>query len=61
MEKVVNANIVTTDYAYKRMQIGKAMPGVFQVSRKTPIGLVIEDVLLLADCSFENEWEGQVY
>lgn len=36
------------------------MPGVFEVSRDISIGLAIEDILLLAECSLEGEWEGQV-
>ncbi len=36
------------------------MPGVFVVSRDIPIGSVIEDLLLLAECSLEEEWEGKV-
>lgn len=49
-----------TQYAYERVQAGKRMPGVFEVSRRVPIGRAIEDLLLLAECSLENEWEGQV-
>lgn len=49
-----------TRYAYERMRAGKAMPGVFEVRREVPIGVVIEDILLLAEYSLEGEWEGQV-
>ena len=49
-----------TRYAYERVQAGQTMPGVFEVSRTIPIGQVIEDVLLLAECSLEGEWGGQV-
>ena len=49
-----------TRFAYDRVQCGKGMPGVFEVSHILPMGLVIEDVLLLAECSCEGEWEGQV-
>jgi hypothetical protein len=47
-------------YAYERVEAGKPMPGVFEVSRDIPIGVVIEDLILLTECSLENEWEGQV-
>jgi hypothetical protein len=50
-----------TRYAYERVQAGKPMPGVFEVSRSVPIGQAIEDILLLSECSLENEWEGQIY
>jgi hypothetical protein len=36
------------------------MPGVFEVSQQTPIVQAIEDILLLAECSLEGEWEGQI-
>ena len=36
------------------------MPGVFEVSLEVPIGRVIEDILLLVECSIEGEWEGQI-
>ena len=49
-----------TRYAYERVRDGKPMPGVFEVSRDVPIGLVIEEVLLLAEYSLDGEWEGQV-
>ena len=49
-----------TRYAYERVQAGQPMPGVFEVSRAIPIRQAIEDILLLAECSLEGEWEGQV-
>ena len=49
-----------THYAYARVAAGKPMPGVFEVSRAVPVGVAIEDLLLLAECSLEGEWEGQV-
>ena len=49
-----------TRYAYERVQVSKPMPGVFEVSRDAPIGAAIEDILLLAECSLDGEWEGQV-
>ncbi|MCX5803766.1 MAG: DUF5615 family PIN-like protein, partial [Proteobacteria bacterium] len=49
-----------TRYAYERIQAGKSMPGIFEISRNLPIGKIIEDILLLAEYSLENEWDGQV-
>ena len=49
-----------TRCAYERTEGGKPMPGVFEISRAVPIGVAIEDILLLAECSLEGEWEGQV-
>jgi hypothetical protein len=36
------------------------MPGVFEVDQELPVGLVIQELVILAECSIENEWEGQV-
>ena len=49
-----------TRYAYERVHEGKPMPGVFEVGRIVPAGLAIEEILLIAECSLESEWEGQV-
>ncbi len=49
-----------TRYAYERVREGKPMPGVFEVRRDIPMGIVIEDLILLTEYSLENEWEGQV-
>jgi hypothetical protein len=49
-----------TRYAYERVQTGQRMPGVIEVNRSVPLGVAIEDILLLAEASHENEWEGQV-
>jgi hypothetical protein len=49
-----------TRHAYERVQSGKSMPGVFEISRRVPTRIAIEDLPLLAQCSGDGEWEGQV-
>src|SRR5437763_9822099 len=49
-----------TQYAYDRIAAGLPKPGIFVVSQEIPIGLAIEEVLLIAVCSLEGEWEGQI-
>src|SRR3954454_48188 len=49
-----------TRYAYDRVRDGKPMPGVFEVGRHVPVGAAIDEILLLAECSLDGEWEGQV-
>ncbi|HET9228609.1 MAG TPA: DUF5615 family PIN-like protein [Thermoanaerobaculia bacterium] len=49
-----------TRYAYERVDGGNRMPGVVEVGRSVSIGVAIEDLLLLAECSTEGEWEGQI-
>ncbi|MEH2424929.1 MAG: DUF5615 family PIN-like protein [Nostoc sp.] len=49
-----------TTFAYQRIQAGLSMPGLFEVSRRVSVGLAIEEIILIAECSFEREWEGQL-
>ncbi|MEG4491799.1 hypothetical protein [Microcoleus sp. D3_18_C4] len=49
-----------TNFAYRRMQTGLGMPGLFEVSRHVSVGLAIEEILVITECSLEGEWEGQV-
>jgi hypothetical protein len=49
-----------TTFAYQRIQAGLSMPGLFEVSRRVPVGVAIEEIILIADCSIKGEWEGQV-
>lgn len=46
--------------AVGRLDAGQSMPGVFAVQSRAPVGAVIEDLALVAECSVEGEWEGQV-
>jgi hypothetical protein len=58
---VVTHDISTlASHAFERSAAGRRMPGVFAVRSQGPIGSTIEDLLLLAECSLEGEWEGQV-
>ena len=36
------------------------MPGVFEVGEHVSIREAIGDLLLIAECSLEGEWEGQM-
>jgi len=49
-----------THYAYERVRDGQAMPGIFEVGRHVPIGVAVEEIVLLAECSHDGEWESQV-
>lgn len=52
--------IILTHYAYERTRSGQRMPGVFEIGRAAQIGQVIDDLLLIVECSDDREWEGQV-
>ena len=47
-------------YAYARVAEGLPMPGMFVVGQFLPVSEAIEAVLLVAECSVDGEWEGQV-
>ena len=49
-----------TRYAYERVRQGLPMPGVFEVGRSVSVGRAVEDILLIAECSVDDEWEGQI-
>ena len=49
-----------TAFAYERVRAGKPMPGVFEVGRTLALRSAIEDIVRLATCSVDGEWEGQV-
>lgn len=42
-------------FAYERIQAGLSMPGLFEVKRRVPVGLVIEEIILIAECSSDGE------
>jgi hypothetical protein len=60
--RVLLTHDVTTmaSHAYARVEAGLPMPGVCEIRQSAPLGRVIEDLLILIDCSREGEWEGQV-
>ena len=60
--RVVVTHDVSTlsTHAYERDSAGQRMPGVFEVPTDLSIARAIDDLLLIAACSLEDEWEGQV-
>lgn len=47
-------------FAYVRVQQGEPMPGVFVVGPGVGIGTAIAEILILAACSEDGEWDNQV-
>ena len=60
--RVVLTHDVTTmsKHAFDRVKRKLLMPGVIEVSQDVPIGGAIEELVLIAECSLENEWQNQV-
>ena len=46
--------------AFERVTDGKSMSGVVAVPSRAPVGAAIEDLLLVAECSEDQEREGLV-
>lgn len=49
-----------TRHAYDRVREGKSMPGVFEIGPAISLAQAIDDILLLIECSEDDEWQGQV-
>jgi hypothetical protein len=49
-----------TQFAYERVREGKAMPGVIEVDQTASIALIVEDILILAECGLETDIINQV-
>lgn len=47
-------------HAFDRVTNNLPMPGVIEVSQDVPTGEAIEELVLIAECSLENEWQNQV-
>ena len=47
-------------FAYERVRAGQEMPGVLVVLNKPPFGPVIEDILLVAECTTADDWQNRV-
>ena len=47
-------------FAYACVADGLPMPGAFVVSQTKPLEMIIEQLVLLAECSLEGEWEDRV-
>lgn len=49
-----------TKYAYERVKAGQPMPGAFAVVYGVLPSQAIDDLLLLVECSVDNEWDDRI-
>ena len=49
-----------TRYAYERIAKEQSMPGVIEVVSGSQVGRVIEDILMLLECSLDGELANQI-
>jgi len=54
-----DANTMTW-HAYARVAAGDPMAGVIVAAQDLPIGVIIEDLVLIAECTETVDWQGQV-
>ena len=47
-------------FAFQRIENQEPMPGLFQIEQSASVTQIIEDLILIIECSHENEWEGQI-
>ena len=47
-------------HAFERILNSLPMPGVFIIQQEESISRIIEEIILLAECSLEDEWKGKV-
>ena len=47
-------------YAVERLTEGRLIAGVIIVSDELPLGSVSEDLIVVATCSTEQEWQGRI-
>jgi hypothetical protein len=47
-------------FAWKRVAAGQHHAGVAAVSQQAPVGAVVADLVLLAECSADDEWANQI-
>lgn len=48
------------DFAYERLSQRQPMLGIFVINDRMPVRQVIDELLLLIDCSEQDEWKGIV-
>jgi len=60
--RLVLTHDVTTmrRHALARVDAGKPMPGVFEISQSLPIGQAIDAVVFIVECGRDDEWNGLI-
>jgi len=50
-----------TRFAWERVERGEPMPGVIEVLARAPIGQVVDDLLLVLQCSEAEDFRDRVF
>jgi hypothetical protein len=61
-DRVLLTHDVTTmtRHALQRIARGQSMPGVIAVHQRLPISSVVDDLVLVASCSFAEDWVNRI-
>lgn len=61
-ERVILTHDAATfaNHAYARVNAGMSMPGVLELHERLPVGVAIEEILIVAECSLEGECNDRV-
>ena len=60
--RIVLSHDVSTmeTHAIARLITNKPMPGLFLIHQQLAIGLAIDEIVMIAECSFDDEWDGRI-
>ena len=47
-------------HALARLTAEKPMAGVFEISQDLPIGRAVDEIVMIAECSRDDEWNGMI-
>ena len=47
-------------FASERIRAGLSMPGLVEVSDRIPVGVAIDEIIMLIECSHDYEWPDQI-
>lgn len=49
------------EFVYDRINLGESVSGVFIIKQEAVFSKVIEDIIIVLECSVYEEWESQIY
>lgn len=49
-----------TTHVYDRLRSGKELSGLWVAPQDAPVARLLDDLLLLVECSLEDEWKGLI-
>jgi hypothetical protein len=50
-----------TKFTYERITAGLPVAGIFEIRQNVPIGVAIDEILLIIEYSEQHEWAGNVH